>query len=77
MAQIILTVFNLSHQVEYRLKITELCAITQKVISVKCTFFMFVEEKSNQVNNAFILHLNFQNINLDNYIFIFFNYYNN
>ena len=32
------TVFNLSHQVEYELKITEQCAITQKIISVKCKF---------------------------------------
>ena len=32
------TVFNLSHQAEYELNITEQCAITQKVISVKCKF---------------------------------------
>ena len=28
--------FNLAHQAEYELKITEQCAITQKVVSVKC-----------------------------------------
>ena len=36
MAQKIQTVFNVAHQAEYQLKITEQCAITQKVVSVKC-----------------------------------------
>ena len=37
MAQKIPIAFNLAHQV-YELKITEQCAITQKVVSVKCKF---------------------------------------
>ena len=38
MAQKRQTVFNLAHQAEYELKITEQCAITQKVVTVKCKF---------------------------------------
>ena len=37
MAQKRQTVFNLSHKAEYELNIIEQCAITQKVVSVKCT----------------------------------------
>ena len=55
MAQKRPTVFNLSHQAEYvHIKITEECSITQKVISINVNFVMFIEEKSNQVNSAFI-----------------------
>ena len=60
------TVFNVAHQTEYELKITEQCSITQKVVSVK---YQFVDVCGREVividgciyryNNYFVYKINY------------------